>query len=133
MTGGEIAALIAAIAFLLLVFFIGIFLTRLMNTLNEVNRSIKSLTDDVDVVSKQSSDILATSNDLLKDVNEKINTIDPVFNAAADLGQSVTDLNNSVRHMTTRVKDNTNRGAKFALISKMGTMFYKMHNKKKRK
>ncbi len=87
MTGGQIAGLIAAIAFLVLVVFIGVFLMKMVRTLGEVNQSVKTMTNDMDVIAKQTEDILASANTLLDDVNHKVATIDPVFQAAATLGR----------------------------------------------
>ncbi|WP_439646476.1 DUF948 domain-containing protein [Secundilactobacillus collinoides] len=103
MTGGQVAGMIAAVAFLILVLFIGMFLSKMLTTLKEVNRSIQTLTDDVDVVSKQAEDIMANANTLLEDVNKKVATVDPVFQAAADLGTSVSDLNDATRNLTSKV------------------------------
>ncbi len=53
MTAGQIAGLIAAIAFLLLVIFIGLFLMKVSRTISEVNASIRMMTSNVDVIAKQ--------------------------------------------------------------------------------
>ncbi|GAK48021.1 methyl-accepting chemotaxis protein [Secundilactobacillus oryzae JCM 18671] len=103
MTGGQIAGLIAASAFLILVIFIGIFLMKMTKTLGEVNRSVKTLTDDADVLSRQAENLMANADQLLTDVNKKSAKIDPVFQAAGDLGQSVSDLNEATRNLTSRV------------------------------
>nr|WP_290123341.1 DUF948 domain-containing protein [Secundilactobacillus oryzae] len=79
MTGGQIAGLIAASAFLILVIFIGIFLMKMTKTLGEVNRSVKTLTDDADVLSRQAENLMANADQLLTDVNKKSAKIDPVF------------------------------------------------------
>ena len=65
----HIAGIIAAIAFLLLVCFIGIFLMRITKTMGEVNRSLNNITDDVDALSHETEKIMANANELLKDVN----------------------------------------------------------------
>lgn len=129
MTGGQIAGLIAAIAFLLLVIFIGIFLLRLTQTFGEINKSVGVITSDVDVLSKQVEDIMGNANELLGDVNHKVATIDPVFQAAADLGESVSDLNMATRNLTDRVT-NTNKknGGKFSFATKAATSAYHMYS-----
>lgn len=96
MTGGQIAGLIAAIAFLILVAFIGVFLLRL-------TKSIGIVTSDVDQISREVEEILANANELLTDVNGKVKTIDPAFKAVGDLGESVSSLNDATRNLTTRV------------------------------
>lgn len=96
MTGGQIAALIAALAFLLLVVFLGVFLLR-------AAKSLGVITSDVDQISREVEEILANANELLTDVNGKVKTIDPAFKAVGDLGESVSSLNEATRNLTARV------------------------------
>ena len=53
MTFGELAGLIAAIAFLILVVFLCVLISRLGKTMQETNRSISLLTHDMDNLSKE--------------------------------------------------------------------------------
>lgn len=134
MTGGQVAGLIAAIAFLLLVCFIGIFLMRLTKTFGEINRSMVVITSDVDVLSKQVEDIMGNANELLDDVNHKVATIDPVFKAAGDLGESVSDLNQVTRDLTERVTNSGQRAGRFGSLARTATSVYHMvakHNAKR--
>ncbi|UQS86778.1 DUF948 domain-containing protein [Nicoliella spurrieriana] len=124
------AGIIAALAFLLLVIFIGVFLLKLVTTLNEVNQSLKSITDDVDVLASQTEKVLASSNSMLKDLNDKVNTIDPVFQAAADLGVSVSELNDSTKNLTGRVKNGGKMGFGTKLMSLAGASIFGNSKKK---
>ncbi|MHA8137973.1 DUF948 domain-containing protein [Lactobacillaceae bacterium Scapto_B20] len=126
------AGIIAALAFLLLVIFIGVFLMKLVTTLNEVNQSLKSLTDDVDVISSQTEKVLASSNSMLKDLNDKVNTIDPVFQAAADLGESVSELNDSTKNLTGRVKNGGKVSFGTTILSRVGSSLIGKNKKKKK-
>ncbi|MEJ6400427.1 DUF948 domain-containing protein [Nicoliella lavandulae] len=126
------AGIIAALAFLLLVIFIGVFLLKLVTTLNEVNQSLKSLTDDVDVISSQTEKVLASSNTMLKDLNDKVNTIDPVFQAAADLGVSVSELNDSTKNLTSRVKNGGKLSLGTTILSRVGNAFIGKKKKSKK-
>lgn len=132
MTPGQIAGLIAAGAFLLLVIFIGVFLVNMVRSLGEVTRSVKVITEDVDVISKQAEDILSNANVLLEDVNQKVATIDPVFKAAADLGTSVSDLNDATRNLTGKVTSGAKKTASAGIVSRLGkTAFNAYRNRKK--
>lgn len=133
MTGGQIAGLIAAIAFLVLVVFIGVFLTKMVRTLGEVNQSIKTMTDDMDVIAKQTEDILANANTLLDDVNHKVATIDPVFKAAADLGTSVSDLNEATRDLTGRVSSTAKKSMTSNLVVRAGSAMFNAYRGRKSK
>ncbi|MCI1922753.1 MAG: DUF948 domain-containing protein [Lentilactobacillus buchneri] len=129
MTAGQIAGLIAAIAFLLLVIFIGMFLLKVSRTISEVNSSIRSMTSNVDVIAKQTDKIMATSNTLVKDFDEKLNIVTPVFQAAADLGESVSDLNKATHNLTSKVKDTGKKGATAGIAGTVGRTAWNMFAK----
>lgn len=120
MTLGQVAGLIAAIAFLILVFFIGYFLVRLSTMLKETNRSISVLTNDADALSKEVEVILSNANELLEDVNKKVETVDPAFQAIADLGTSVSDLNNATRKVTDRFSGGVKKTAGAGIVASLG-------------
>lgn len=86
MEPGQLALIIFAVAFLLLVIFIGIFLLRL-------TRSLGVITMDVDTIARSSNEILGNANVLLNDINGKVKTLDPTVQAMADLSVTVSKLN----------------------------------------
>ncbi|MDK8230770.1 DUF948 domain-containing protein, partial [Escherichia coli] len=72
MSGGEIAALIAAVAFVVLVIFLVLVLykvsqvvSKIEDTIDETNTTIKVVTSDVNVLSRQVEGLLVKSNELL--------------------------------------------------------------------
>ena len=132
MTGGQVAGMIAAVAFLILVLFIGMFLSKMLTTLKEVNRSMQTWTYDVDVVSKQAEDIMANANTLLEDVNKKVATVDPVFQAAADLGTSVSDLNDATRNLTSKVSKSAKKTASTNILVRTGEAAFNFYTKHRR-
>ena len=85
MAPGQWVLIIFALAFLLLVIFIGIFLMRL-------TQSLKIITFDVDTIARSSNEILGNANELLTDVNEKMKTLDPTVQAVADLSVTVSEM-----------------------------------------
>ena len=103
MTAGQIAGLIAAIAFVVLVCFIGMFLSRLGKTLEETTKSIEGLSKDVDALTHELENVLGNTNELLEDLNKKSTELDPAVKAIADLGQSASDVNAAARHFTDRL------------------------------
>nr|WP_155432510.1 DUF948 domain-containing protein [Secundilactobacillus folii] len=125
--------MIAAIAFLILVVFIGVFLTKMVRTLTEVNKSVQTMTDDLDVISKQTEDILANANTLLDDVNHKVATIDPVFKAAGDLGTSVSDLNSATRNLTGKVKKTAKKTATTGIVTGLAESLMNLYRGRKNK
>ncbi|KRN04523.1 DUF948 domain-containing protein [Holzapfeliella floricola] len=136
MTYGEMAGLIAAIAFLLLVVFAGIFLMRLVQTLKKVDETIaqttktlSNVTDDVDLIAIQAENLMAKSNVLLQTVNNKTRELDPVFKAAAELGTSVSKLNESTSNAASRFSGLTKNMGKATVA---GGLFKRFRNKKKK-
>ncbi|WP_125981776.1 DUF948 domain-containing protein [Loigolactobacillus iwatensis] len=141
MTGGEAAALIAAIAFLILVFFIVLVLIRVTKIMREVqttvaeaNRTVTTVTSDVDALSKEVEGLLTKANVLLEDVNGKVANLDPVFQAAGDLGESVSDVNEASHHLVERLTNIGNSTAKASTLGRVGVgalRFYQNHRRKK--
>lgn len=119
MTTGEVAALIAAIAFLILVIWIGWFLTKTVKSLNQTVNQLSKLTDDADNLSKELEDVLGNTNQLLADVNGKAEKLDPAIQAVADVGQSVSDVNNASRQFVEKMTNkSSSRSSK--MISNLG-------------
>ena len=85
MTFGQLAGLIAAIAFLILVIFACILLNQLSKTMKETNKSITTLTRDVHYLSQEMEDVLSNTNTLLDDINHKSEQLDPAVKAVADV------------------------------------------------
>lgn len=126
MSGGVIAAMIAAIAFAVLVVFLIIVLVRLSKVLNEVQttvktaeQSVKAVTTDVNALSNEMQELLVKTNALMLDINGKVETIDPVFKAAGDLGESLTDLNQGARQAVDHLAQTGVAGGKAGLSFKV--------------
>lgn len=106
MTGVEIAALIAACAFLALVIFVIVkvspILSRLNKTVDYVNDSLEIITKDVDSLSIEVEGLLNKANVLVDDVNGKLKKTDPLFQAAGELGVTISDVNTSSRSLATK-------------------------------
>lgn len=125
MTTGEVAALIAAIAFLILVIWIGWFLTKTVKSLNQTVNQLSKLTDDADNLSKELEDVLGNTNQLLADVNGKAEKLDPAIQAVADVGQSVSDVNNASRQFVEKMTNkSSSRSSK--MISNLGKVAFLM-------
>lgn len=106
MTLGQVAAMIAAIAFAVLVGFIsmtllkiGPILTDLKETVAKLNHTIQVVTMDVDHLSHEVEGLLNKTNTLVDDINRKLGKTDPLFDAIGDVGTSVSELNSSTKEM----------------------------------
>ena len=111
MTVGQIAGLIAAIAFLILVIWVGWFLTKVVKNLADLSNNINDLTKELD-------DVLTNTNELLTDVNDKAEMITPAVQAIADVGQSISDVNEASRNFVEKIN---NRRNNHGTVSKMMT------------
>ncbi len=116
MTGGEIAALIAAVAFAVLVIALIYLLVKVANvvddlstTVEEANDSLSTITKDADRLLIEVEGLLNKSNVTLDDVNGKMILIDPLFKAVGDLGETVSDLNQSSRNLTSTITSFTDK------------------------
>ncbi|WP_294975761.1 DUF948 domain-containing protein [uncultured Leuconostoc sp.] len=95
MAPGQVALIIFAVAFLLLVLFIGFFLLKL-------TRSLDIITLDVDSIARSSNEILGNANTLLNDVNGKVKTLDPTVQAVAEMSTTVSQLNATIQNVTNK-------------------------------
>lgn len=115
MTWGGAAAIIAAIAFLILVIFIVLFIRSLTKTIDsvtetvdEVTKTLAILKKDVDGLSLEAQGLLNKSNTLLDDVNYKVAKIDPLFTAVGDVGLSLSEVNGATRDLVLNITNSAN-------------------------
>lgn len=135
-TFGQIAGLIAALAFLILVVFICTVLKHLVTTVKEMNNSIQILTKDANSIAGNVDELLVKTNVLMEDVNHKMGELDPLFKTAAELSESVSDLNVASRSMADKVVRSTESAAKTSAALRVGKMalgFYQRHKQKQSK
>ena len=135
-TFGQIAGLIAALAFLILVVFICTVLKHLVTTVKEMNNSIQILTKDANSIAGNVDELLVKTNVLMEDVNYNAIELDPLFRTAAELSESVSDLNVASRSMADKVVRSTESAAKTSAALRVGKMalgFYQRHKQKQSK
>lgn len=132
MTVGQIAGLIAAIAFLILVIWVGWFLNKVVKNLSDLSKNVNDLTQELD-------NVLTNTNELLTDVNDKAEMITPAVQALADVGQSVSDVNEASRNFVEKINNHRNNRI---TVSKMMTnvgkvaavgLFNRLKNRKQQK
>ena len=126
MTVGQVAGLIAAIAFAVLVIFIGIFLLNLVKALNDASRNLDSITIDI-------NDLSDNASDLIENVNDRIDQIDPVFQAAAEIGTTVTEATEKAKSTTDNLKNKLNLFTKTSILSIVANTAMKLISKKNKK
>lgn len=126
----EIALLIVAIAFAVLVIYLILLLRKISDTVDESRQTLKILTSDVNVTLYQTNELLAKANVLVEDVNGKVETIDPLFTAIADLSVSVSDLNRQARYFGKKTRKSTANVGKAGAAYTFGKVASKVFRKK---
>lgn len=116
MTGGEIAAIIAAVAFAVLCVALVYVLIKVANVVEELNKAVdeanttlKVITKDTDHLLIEVEGLLNKSNVTLDDVNGKLGLLTPLFRSVGELGTTVSDLNNSSRNLASSLTTFTKR------------------------
>ncbi|MFC6322958.1 DUF948 domain-containing protein [Companilactobacillus baiquanensis] len=94
MTGGQIAGLIAAVAFVALVVYLAMtliqtakLLKELQSTMQETTKMVEVLSKNTDELMQQSSQLVDKTNTLMDDVNGKAEKLNPLFDTVENLGQ----------------------------------------------
>lgn len=140
MSWGEIAGLIAAVAFAVLVIFLVLAIRKVTKVLDEVskiaeeaNNSIGVITKDVDHLSIEVEGLLNKTNTLMDDLNGKISKVDPLFTAIGDIGVTVSDVNQSARNLTGSIAGGKSAGKKkkTSTVSKLGKTATTMNRRRK--
>lgn len=139
MSWGEIAGLIAAIAFAALVIFLILAIRKATVILGEVskiaeeaNKSIAVITKDVDHLSIEVEGLLNKTNTLVDDLNGKISKTDPLFTAIGDLGVTVSSVNQSTRNLASSITGKATK-KKDSTVSKLGRTATTLNRRRKEK
>src|SRR5690606_23036778 len=95
-----IAAIVAAVGFLILCVALAMTLNSLKNTLKEVSGTVAGLENQLQGVTLETTNLLHKTNELAEDIQVKTEKLNGVVDAVKGVGNSVTDLNASVRRIT---------------------------------
>lgn len=98
-----IAAIIAAIAFLVLCISLAVTLFSVKKTLNNVVGILEGLDTNLQNVTKETADLLHKTNELAEDIQQKSVKLNTVVDAVKDVGSSVSGLNQSIQRITSSV------------------------------
>lgn len=93
----EVAYILVAIALIVCLVYLTITIQKAGRMIDETEKTIKTLSSDVDVTLHHTNELLVKVNVLVDDINIKVATIDPLFTAVADLSESVSDINQHAR------------------------------------
>ncbi|HSI66827.1 MAG TPA: DUF948 domain-containing protein [Planococcus sp. (in: firmicutes)] len=98
-----IAAIVAAVGFLILCIALAMTFNSLKNTLKEVSGTVSGLENQLQGVTLETTNLLHKTNELAEDIQDKSVKLNSVVDAVRGVGNSVNDLNSSVRRITTTV------------------------------
>ncbi|NVY97129.1 DUF948 domain-containing protein [Lactobacillus sp. DCY120] len=134
MTLGQIAGLIAALAFVALVVFLVRLLfqlekivLKLQTTVEETNHTIATLTADLDQIAHQGDNTISKTNELMDDINGKVGKLDPFFQALENLGNSLAQATDKNNH---RSKNQKMMQSAATMASKLALWAFKSYRKK---
>lgn len=98
-----LSAALAAIAFFILVLFIGRTLKSLQTTLDGVSKTLAGLEQQLDGVTRETTDLLHKTNALAEDIQHKSESLNSVVDAVKDVGTTIKKFNGSINKITTSV------------------------------
>ncbi|MFK2824698.1 DUF948 domain-containing protein [Bacillus sp. B190/17] len=98
-----VSALVAALAFLILVLNLSKTLKSVNNTLDSLARTIDRLEGQLQGITSETTELLHKTNALAEDVQHKTEQLNAVVYAVKDVGTTVQNLNQSINKVTTTV------------------------------
>ena len=99
-----LSAAVAAIAFLVLVFFLGNTLKSLQVTLDSVSKTLVGLESQMQGISLETTQLLHKTNVLAEDLKEKSENLNTVVHAVRDVGTSIQSFNTSIQKVSNKVQ-----------------------------
>ena len=102
-----ISALVAAVAFAVLVIFLVRTLRSANRTLEHTANTVANLEKQVNGITSETEQLLHKTNRLADDIQQKTEAVNTLFTSVKDLGQSVTQFNQSIRQVSNTVSSQT--------------------------
>lgn len=98
-----LSAALAAIAFFVLVIFIGRTLKSLQVTMDSVSKTLVGLEEQLEGVTRETTDLLHKTNALAEDIQKKSESLNTVVDAVKDVGSSIKKFNGTIQTVTSTV------------------------------
>ncbi|MFI8577823.1 DUF948 domain-containing protein [Rossellomorea aquimaris] len=93
----EWSAVIAAVAFTILVIYLILTLRKVMTTLAETEKTLSDARTAVNGITEEAEDLIHTANQISDDVKGKMKAVDPLIESAHDIGDMIHDVTSSVK------------------------------------
>ena len=104
-----LSAAVAAVAFLILVIFVGRTLKSLQVTLDSVSKTLIGLESQMQGVSLETAQLLHKTNTLAEDLQHKSENLNTVVHAVKDVGSSIQRFNTTIQKVSNKVEDELDR------------------------
>ncbi|MGM0845023.1 MAG: DUF948 domain-containing protein [Bacillota bacterium] len=93
----EMSAVIAAVAFTILVVYLILTLRKVMATLAETKKTLHDARTSVNSLTDEAEELIHTANQISDDVKGKMKAIDPLVESAQDVGEMMHSVTSSVK------------------------------------
>ncbi|TXK74799.1 DUF948 domain-containing protein [Paenibacillus sp. N3.4] len=97
----QISAVIAAVAFVFLVFYLIQTLKSLKLSLDEITSTMGQMKNEVTQISSEVQDVILNTNEMAIDVRAKLSKLNHLFSSVNDVGQVIHELTTSVKQTAT--------------------------------
>jgi len=104
-----VSALIASVAFAVLVIYVAQTLKALRTTLENVASTMDSLQNQLTGVTEETERLLHNTNKLTEDLHEKSQALDSLFHQVKEVGKSLGKLSESFKKVSNQVASGTER------------------------
>ncbi|PIC66736.1 DUF948 domain-containing protein [Sporosarcina sp. P21c] len=127
-----VAAVIAAIAFLILCVSLAKTLGSLKTSLQSVSHTVDDLSKQLEGVTTESTQLLQKTNQLAEDLQGKADKLNTVVEAVKGVGDSVNTLNQSVHRISSSVTTQAEQNSdKIAQVVQWGTVAVNLYDQVK--
>lgn len=125
-----LSAAVVAIAFFILVLYVGRTLKSVQGTLESVSKTLIGLEKQLDGVTRETTDLLHKTNLLAEDIQAKSARLNGVVDAVGDVGTSIKKLNQSIQTITTSVNDQVEQNKdKVSQVIQWSNIFLELKDK----
>lgn len=129
-----ISALIAAIAFAVLVIYLVRTLKSANRTLEHVANTMAGLEKQINGITKETEELLHRTNRLADDIQGKTESLNTLFSSVKELGDSVGQVNQSIRHVSNTIQTQAvKQSDQIAQVVQWGNVAIDFYSKLKQK
>lgn len=97
----EISALLIAVAFVILTFYLIRTMQAVKNSLDEVTNTLVQMKIEVREIGDEVKEVVENANEMAVDLRTKLTKLDHLFSSANDVGQVVHELTSSLKQSAT--------------------------------